>query len=137
LGGQAPAKKKTRPDRATARRQFLALRPLRNPKIAWEEVDDHIVLILKRNDDWRTRVLNIFFPVPDERRVVLDAIGSFVWRGCDGQHNIADFAKQLQREYKLGSREAELSLQQFFKDLGRRGYVGFVTEDKETKKGSA
>jgi hypothetical protein len=122
--------KKAPPDRAQARRQFLALRPVRNPNIDWEDVDDHAVLILKRGDDWRTRVLHIFFPLPEERRVVLDPIGSLVWRGCDGQTTIEKLSQELQREYKLGGREAELSLQQFFKDLGRRGYIAFAVEKK-------
>ena len=43
------------------------------------------------------------------------------------RNTITDVMKVLQREYKLGVKEAELSLQQFFKDLGRRGYIGFAT----------
>lgn len=132
------AKKTAPPDRATARRHFLALRPARNPKISWEEVDGKAVLTIPRPNNWRTKLVNVFFPVPDTRNVVLDSIGSLVWRHCDGQNNIDQIARELQREYKLGGREAELSLQQFFKDLGRRGFVGFVTERKPSgpQKGS-
>lgn len=118
--------KKRVPDRATARREFLALKPLRNPNLGWDEVENRVVLRVPRPDTWQVKIVNIFFPVPEERKVVLDPIGSDVWRVCDGQTTIADVMKVLQREYKLGAKEAELSLQQFFKDLGRRGYIGFA-----------
>ena len=126
-----PTKKKKRPlDRATARREFMALKPLRNPKLGWDEVENRVVLRVPRPNTWQVKLINIFFPVPEERKVVLDPIGSDVWRVCDGQTPIAEVVKVLQREYKLGAREAELSLQQFFKDLGRRGYIGFAVPIK-------
>ena len=130
-----PTKKKTRKlDRATARREFLALRPLRNPNLGWEEVEGRVVLTVPRPDTIQVKLINIFFPVPEARKVVLDPIGSDVWRVCDGQTPIAEISQILGRNYKLGTREAELSLQQFFKDLGRRGYVGFAVPTNKAKK---
>lgn len=128
------AKKQPRIDRATARREFLGLRPARNPKIEWEEVEGRAVLTIPRPNNWKIRLLNVFFPVPESRKVILDPIGSHVWRGCDGQNRIENLSRALQKEYKLGAREAELSLQQFFKDLGKRGYIGFMTERPEAVK---
>ena len=115
-------------DRRTARRQFLGLRPLRNPKIEWADHQGRALLTIPRPKNWKIAVVNLFFPVPESRDVALDAIGSDVWRLCDGQHTIAQISQKLGAQYKLGQREIELSLQQFFKDLGRRGYIGFVTE---------
>lgn len=122
--------KKVAPDRARARREFLALRPARNPALGWEEVDGKAVLTIPRANNWKVKIINVFFPVPDDKKVVLDAIGSHVWTRCDGMTNIEVLSRELQREYKLGAREAELSLQQFFKDLGQRGYVGFATDKR-------
>lgn len=123
-------KKPAQPDRARARREFLALRPARNPRIEWSEVDGKSVLRIPRANNWKVKLINVFFPVPDDKKVILDAIGSHVWTRCDGENRIEDLVRELQREYKLGAREAELSLQQFFKDLGRRGYIGFAVEKK-------
>lgn len=126
-----PTKTKKRvPDRATARREFMALKPLRNPKLGWDEVEGRVVLRVPRPDTWQVKLVNVFFPVPEERKVVLDPIGSDVWRVCDGATPISEVIQVLQREYKLGAKEAELSLQQFFKDLGRRGYIGFAVPIK-------
>ncbi len=127
---RSPPKKPVQPDRARARREFLALRPARNPRIEWNEVDGKATLRIPRAKNWKVKVINVFFPVPEDKKVVLDAIGSHVWTRCDGENRIEDLVRELQREYKLGAREAELSLQQFFKDLGRRGYIGFATEKK-------
>ncbi len=121
---------KVAPDRARARREFLALRPARNPRIEWSENGGKATLTIPRADNWKIKVINVFFPVPRDKKVELDAIGSFVWTRCDGHHTIKSVSRDLQREYKLGAREAELSLQQFFKDLGRRGYIGFATEKR-------
>jgi hypothetical protein len=127
----AKAKKPVKLDPARARREFLALRPAHNPKITWENQNGRVLLSIPIANNWKIRLLGIFFPIPEERKregrkVELDAIGSHVWTRCDGQNTISDLSRELQREYKIGAREAELSLQQFFKDLGRRGYVGFV-----------
>ncbi len=121
-------------DRATARREFMALRPVRNPNLGWEEVEERVVLNVPRPNTWQVKLINVFFPVPEERKVILDPIGSDVWRVCDGQTPISEVTRVLQREYKLGAKEAELSLQQFFKDLGRRGYIGFATPIKQANK---
>jgi hypothetical protein len=114
---------------AVNRAELLALRPLRNPKLEWHEEDGHVVLVIKRAHSWRTRALNLLFPLPEEKRVALDKIGTDVWRLLDGKNTVGQIAKLLAREYKIETREAELSLQQYFKELGRRGYVGFWVEE--------
>ena len=134
--GRKAKKGKEGPDRAEARREFLALRPRRNPAVAWSNENDRVVLTVQRGTDWRVRALNLFFPIPEEKRVVLDPIGSDVWRLCDGHTTVDAMARRIAKQYQVGPRQAELSLQQFFKDLVRRGYVGFVTPVGAEKAGS-
>lgn len=109
-----------------ARREVLALRPHRNPALEWWEEEGQVVLEIKRARNWKTRLLNLFVPLPTDKRIVLDAIGGDVWRMMDGQTDVGQIANTLARKYQLTPREAELSLQQFFKELGRRGYVAFM-----------
>jgi hypothetical protein len=127
----AKKKKAVKLDRADARRQFLALKPARNPALGWEEVEGRVVLTIPRPNNLKVKIINIFFPVPDDRKVVLDPIGTHVWRQCDGLTTIEKIGRSLQSEYKLGAKEAELSLRQFFQDLGKRGYIGFAVEKKK------
>ncbi len=111
---------------APTRRELLAVRPVRNPVLEWVEEDGQVVLHIKRVNNWKTRLITIFTQVPESRRVVLDPIGTHVWRMLDGQTTFEAISKSLAKEFKLMPREAELSLQQFFKELGRRGYVMFM-----------
>jgi Coenzyme PQQ synthesis protein D (PqqD) len=115
--------------RTPSRRELLALRPLRNSALEWAVEEDQVVLEIKRVSNWKTKLLNIFVPLPESRRVMLDPIGSDVWQMLDGQTTIEYIGKALAKKHKLTPREAELSLQQFFKELSRRGYVGFVEGD--------
>ncbi|MDQ3814684.1 MAG: PqqD family protein [Armatimonadota bacterium] len=128
LGWQGKGKRKQ-----PTRREVLALRPCRNPALEWFEADGHVVLHIKRVHNWKTRLLELFLPLPDEQRIVLDPIGTDVWQMMDGQTSIGAIAKKLAAKYKLTSREAELSVQQFFKELGRRGYVGFVMDESKSR----
>ncbi|RYG70917.1 PqqD family protein [bacterium] len=130
---KSQSKKTVQVDRATARREFLALRPGRNPKVDWEEVEGKAVLKVPRPTDWKFKLAKKLLPIPEidkPKIVALDAIGSHVWVRCDGKNTIGYLSKELQSAYKLSAREAELSLQQFFKELGRRGYVGFMMENE-------
>lgn len=122
--------KRVAPERARARREFLALRPARNPAIGWREAENKAVLTIPRAVNWKVKLINIFSEVPATKDVELDAIGSHVWKLCDGQNSVDFLSRELQREYKLGSREAELSLQNFFQTLGKRGYIGFAIEKR-------
>ncbi len=133
---------KAKPDRATARRQFLALKPVRNPNIEQSETEGRVLLTITPPDTRLSKVLSLFLPLsPEERkkRVVLDPLGSHVWRLCDGQTTMEAISKSLQKTFKLGTLESEQSLRQFFQTLGKRGYVGFVQNSGrgDTQKRSA
>ena len=107
------------------RKAWLALRPWRNPALEWFEEEDRVILHIKRQQNWKTKILNLFVPLPEERKIALDAIGTHVWRLLDGKNSVGTIARSVAKEYKLVDREAELSVQQFFRELARRGYVGF------------
>jgi hypothetical protein len=116
------------------RREWLALKPDRNPRLEWREEAGVVVIEIHRAQNWKTKLLNLVFPLPESHRVALDAIGSIVWRAIDGNTTVEEVAKKLARELQLERREAELSLQQFFKELGRRGYIGFKIEAPSDQK---
>lgn len=122
----AKAKERKPAKAAPTRRDLMALKPVRNPLLEWSEEDGQIILTIRRSKDWKTRLVLIFTQVPEVRRVVLDPIGAHVWRMSDGATTFETIARSLAKEFKLMPREAELSLQQFFKELGRRGYIVFA-----------
>lgn len=110
------------------RREALELRPIRNPALEWAENEEtgNVVLTIVRPKTWKTRLIGVFVPIPETHPIALDAIGSDVWRLCDGENSLRAIAKTLEANYQLLPREAEISTGQFFKDLGRRGFIALL-----------
>jgi len=119
-------KSKFRKPRLT-RKQALSARPIRNPALKWEELDGgEIRIVLPRRDDRVGKVLSVLFYVPKSRPINLDIVGANVWKRCDGQHTVDDIVDALVEEHRLHRREAEVSLTEFLKMLGKRNMVAFL-----------
>lgn len=109
--------------------QILASRPVRNASVKTEQLEDGGLRILaRRREDWWVRLVGVVFPIPRERRIELDMVGKQVWELCDGEHTLREMIGVFQREHKLTRGEAEWSLRNYLRDLGKRGLVGFVVE---------
>lgn len=109
--------------------QVLASRPVRNPEVVAEELEDGgLRLVTRRRGDWWVRALSAIFPIPRERRIELDSVGRQVWELCDGEHSLRQLIEAFQVRHKLTRAEAEWSLRNYLRDLGKRGLVGFVVE---------
>jgi hypothetical protein len=116
------------------RRRSLALKPVRNPKVSWSPAasaeDVTIEIPLRRRPVpkpliWLATKLARRQP-PDNRRLQLDAIGSYVWRCADGKHTVRELIWLLAAEYKLNRRDAEAALIDFLGKLSTRNILGFA-----------
>jgi hypothetical protein len=117
------------PDRSRA----LACTPIRNPEVEEQKISGGILLrypvevkpwfqsIFKRLSN---RDSNIIM-----RRLELDALGSSVWEMVDGRQTVAEIAEQFRIDHQLGTREAELSVTGFLKDLGKRSLIAMKEGD--------
>lgn len=109
------------------RDQALQARPIRNPALKWTELDNgEVRIVLPRRKDATGKLLAVLFHIPKSRPVNLDVVGARVWALCDGEHTVADIAEALTEEHKLHRREAEVSLTEFLRMLGKRNMVAFV-----------
>jgi hypothetical protein len=107
-------------------RDVLNLRPLRNPSLEWSEQDGQVVIhVTHPRNSWKMKLINVFIDTPRGRNIVLDQVGTDIWKEIDGERTFAQLAQMLAKKHKLTAREAEISLQQFFKELVRRGYIAF------------
>lgn len=61
----------------------------------------------------------------------LDEIGTYVWSMCDGETTVRQMRGKLAEKYKLGRREAEVSLTNFLKTLGKKGLVMILVPKAE------
>ncbi len=116
--------------------QVLSSRPVRNSNLETEAMEDGgLRVITHRREDWWVRLLSVVFPIPRERRVELDEVGRQVWELCDGENTLKDMIEVFQKRHKLTRMEAEWSLRNYLKDLGKRRLVGFVVEKPEQNEG--
>jgi hypothetical protein len=119
-----------------SREQSLASVPLRNTAVDEEETDEGFArLVAPRRQSWWVRVMAKVFYVPESHRVTLDEIGTFVWRQCDGKHNVRDIIQALCKRYKLHRKEAEVSVVAYLRQLMKRGLLGIAVlsdDDKES-----
>jgi hypothetical protein len=119
-----------------SKEQVLASKPLRNPNLEWTKNEEgEIVITIRRRSDWKAKALGLLFPVPQQRTIVLDEPGTFVWTLCDGETDIHTMMRKLAQQYQLNIKEAELSLTTYLRNMGKRGLVGFAisaTNGRET-----
>ena len=110
-----------------SREQSLASIPVRNQAIEAEETEDgEIRLVIPLRQTWWARLLARAFYVPRTRRVALDEVGSFVWRLCDGNHNVRQIIQALCQRYRLHRKEAEVSVVAYLRQLARKGIIGIA-----------
>ena len=72
---------------------------------------------------WLLRV-----PAGATKSFEFDALGRFVWDGCDGQTTVQQIARGLARRYRVGDREAQVATESFLATLARKGLVGVAVD---------
>lgn len=118
------------------REQSLSAIPVRNQAVEVTRDEAGLVSIsIPRKKTWWVDALAKVFFVPEEKRVGLDEIGSYVWDLCDGRNNVRTIVGEFQKKYKLNRKEAELSMLNYLKILAKRRLVGLmIKEPRESKR---
>ncbi len=112
------------PDRSRA----MACVPVKNGDIREERLESGAVLIhypvVPR--PWVRGILKRLNRLPDApqlKKLQLDTLGSAVWGLIDGKRSVRQLIDRFAAQYQLQAREAEVSVTQFLRELGRRGLV--------------
>jgi hypothetical protein len=58
------------------------------------------------------------------KKLQLDELGTSVWNLMDGKRSVRQLVKMFAGTHQLETREAEVSVTQFIRELGRRGLIG-------------
>jgi hypothetical protein len=58
------------------------------------------------------------------RKLQLDVLGTSVWDLIDGQHTVRRMINIFADTHRLEKKEAEISVTQFIRELGKRGLLG-------------
>jgi len=62
---------------------------------------------------------------PITKKLELDTLGSAVWNLLDGKRSVKQVIHEFSKQYQLHPKEAEMSVTQFLRQLGKRGLIGF------------
>ena len=57
------------------------------------------------------------------KKLQLDELGTSVWNLMDGNRSVRQLVKMFAATHQLETREAEVSVTQFLRELGRRGLI--------------
>ena len=58
------------------------------------------------------------------KKLQLDELGTDVWNLVDGKHPVEKIIQRFAEKYQLQSKEAEVAVTHFLRELGRRGIIG-------------
>jgi hypothetical protein len=112
------------------REQVAQSIPVRNKLVEWrKEESGEVSLIIPVDQKRHLRILIRVMGLPNKRVIGLDEVGSYVWERCDGETTFGDLIQELTQQFQMTPREAEASLTEYFRLLGRRGILGFVVSE--------
>ena len=58
------------------------------------------------------------------KKLQLDMLGTAVWEMIDGKRSVGQIVKAFAETHRLQTREAEVAVTEFIRELGRRGLIG-------------
>jgi len=59
-----------------------------------------------------------------EKKLQLDELGTAVWEQINGERSVKQVVQWFAKKYQLHTKEAEVSVSRFLRELGRRGLIG-------------
>jgi hypothetical protein len=60
------------------------------------------------------------------KKLQLDELGTSVWDMINGKYSVRQLVERFARTHRLEAREAEVSVTQFIRELGKRGLIGLI-----------
>ena len=121
---------KTKPKRPTiSRAEALDRIPVKNRQISENRLDSGEVVI-----SYPVTMRSLFAGLARRfgqaevqtriKKLQLDELGTSVWNLMDGERSVRQLIKMFAGTHQLEPREAEVSVTQFIRELGRRGLIG-------------
>ncbi len=116
-------------------KRMLSARPVHNMAARVDELDgpstspgsDAVVVYVKNVRPWyMLPPLSWIVPHRRERRVVLDRVGSQMWRQCDGERTVEAVIDAFAATHDLTFHEARVAVTTYIKSLVKRGVLVIV-----------
>lgn len=84
------------------------------------------VVVKTRKPNYIIPPISWFVPYRPEREITLDAIGSRLWRWCDGQRTVEDVIDLFKDAYDLSFHEARAAVVDYLRQLIQRGILAVM-----------
>ncbi|QLA15646.1 PqqD family protein [Desulfolutivibrio sulfoxidireducens] len=123
-------RKKQAPSGGMTRERALAFVPVKNVAVRQEITADGLVRLfypvtVRPAFSGMLRRIGLWDGRPSTKTLELDRMGAATWELVDGKASAREVAAAFAARYSLGSREAEIAVAAFLRELGRRGVIGF------------
>lgn len=119
-------------------RAMLAACPVRNAAATVRENGENgvTVVVKTRKPNYIIPPISWLVPYHTEREISLDAIGSRIWRWCDGQRTVEDVIDLFQDSYAVSFHEARAAVVDYLRRLIQRGVLAVMLSEDGSGKGS-
>jgi hypothetical protein len=112
-----------------SRTDALCCIPIRNPMVVESRMDSGEMLLsyTETLKPWFAGILRRMKKASEihrTRKLQLDILGTGVWDMVDGKSTVMEIIDSFAGIHQLYHKEAEVSVIQFLRELGRRGIVG-------------
>lgn len=112
-----------------SRADALCCIPVRNPMVLENRLDSGEMLLSypQTLKPWFAGILRRIkkeSELRQMRKLQLDILGTGVWELVDGKSTVMEIIDSFEGLHQLYHKEAEISVIQFLRELGRRGIIG-------------
>jgi hypothetical protein len=112
-----------------SRTDALGCIPIRNPQVVENHLEsgEMILSYPETVSPWFANILKRIKITPENRpmrKLQLDILGTSVWTLVDNNTTVMDIIASFAGRHQLYPKEAEISVIQFLRELGRRGIIG-------------
>ncbi|MFN0157000.1 MAG: PqqD family protein [Bacteroidota bacterium] len=107
---------------------LLPQRPMR--RYGYEEREDNLIRIVipRFTDGFFGRIMKRI-AVQTEDRLNLDALGTYVYRRCDGERTVEEIARGMKEELGEQAEPVEGRLRLFIQEMFKRNLITFVRNE--------
>jgi hypothetical protein len=111
------------------RAEALKFTPVRSTRIQESRLETGEILLTYPVDikPWVDRIAKRFGKKeskPIEKKLQLDELGTVVWGQINGERSVRQIIQWFAKKYQLHTKEAEVSVTRFLRELGKRGIIG-------------
>ncbi len=111
------------------RTEALKFTPVKSTRIQESRLETGVILLTYPVDikPWVDRIAKRFGKKeskPIEKKLQLDELGTAVWGQINGERSVRQVIQRFAKKYQLHTKEAEVSVTRFLRELGRRGIIG-------------